>query len=203
MTFEHALVGLAPRVRDTYREALSSEILSASHLAGKPLRLAHFLAQVCHETGGLTILIENLNYTTSRRLMEVWPSRFRTVVSTLPYLRNPRALANKVYGGRMGNVDPDDGWKYIGRGLLQITGREHYARNGQVLCIPLENDPSLAIDPKHALAVALETWRWKNCDVSADADDVVGVTRKINGGLIGLADRRRWLERTKSMEFTL
>lgn len=189
---------LAPSADPVYRRAFAGEILEATPLADHPLRLAHFLAQVCHETGGLTVLEENLNYRTPERLMAVWPSRFRTVAAARPFVRSPRALANKVYGGRMGNVDPDDGWKYRGRGLLQITGREHYARNGRALGIPLEAQPELAIAPEHAVAIALETWRASGCDAPADANDIVAVTRRINGGLIGLPDRRAWLAKTKA-----
>lgn len=192
------VLALAPRALLRYQEAFAGNVLAATSLAAHPLRLAHFMAQVCHETGGLTILAENLNYTTAERLMAVWPSRFQTKASALPFVRNPRALANKVYGARMGNLDPDDGWKYIGRGLLQITGRESYAHVGRALRIPLEEQPSMAISPDHMLAIALEVWRWKGCDAPADADDIVGVTKRINGGLIGLEDRRAWLVKAKA-----
>src|SRR5688572_27900908 len=152
MTFDDAvLLALAPRARDAYRQALARlDLLEAAGLLAHPLRLAHFLAQVCHETGGLTVLVESLNYRAAR-LMDVWPKRFPTLALARRYAGRPRELANKVYGGRMGNVDPDDGWKYIGRGLLQITGRDHYARVGRALGIPLETQPSMAISPDHAL----------------------------------------------------
>src|SRR6266545_770391 len=100
---------LAPNARESYREAFARlDVLAASGLLDRPLRLAHFLAQVCHETGGLTILVENLNYR-AERLVAVWPLRFPTVASAVPYSGNPPALANRVYGGRMGNVNPGDG----------------------------------------------------------------------------------------------
>ncbi len=191
------LLTLAPMVNLTYQQAFAGDVLAATPLADRPLRLAHFLAQVCHETGGLRILVENLNYS-AKRLTEVWPSRFPTLSAAAAFANNPRALANKVYGGRMGNVDPDDGWTYRGRGLLQITGRDHYAQNGRALGIPLEAHPDLALAPEHALAIALETWRAKGCDAPADADDIVAVTRRINGGLIGLEDRRAWLRKAKA-----
>jgi putative chitinase len=190
------LLALAPRASLVYLHAFAGDLLEVTPLSTRPLRLAHFLAQVCHETGGLRVLVENLNYS-AKRLTEVWPSRFPTLAAAAAFAHDPRALANKVYGGRMGNVEPDDGWKYRGRGLLQITGRDHYARNGRELGIPLEEQPDLAITPEHALAVALETWRASGCDEPADHDDIVGVTRRINGGLIGLSDRRAWLAKTK------
>jgi putative chitinase len=190
---------LAPHARDAYREAFArADVLAGSGMLEHGRRLAHFLAQVCHETGGLTVLVENLHYR-AERLLQVWPSRFPTLDAALPFEGNPRALANKVYGGRMGNVDPDDGWKYIGRGLLQITGRDHYARVGKALGIDLVGQPQLAISPDYALRIALETWRASGCDAPADADDIEQVTRKINGGRIGLADRKAWLVKTKTV----
>ncbi|WP_063979517.1 hypothetical protein [Ensifer sp. Root423] len=92
--------------------------------------LAYMLATVFHETGGtMQPVTENLNYSAAR-LAEVWPSRFPTVAGAKPFARNPRKLANKVYGGRMGNTGPDDGWRYRGRGLPQITGKENYDKFG-------------------------------------------------------------------------
>ncbi|SFH27256.1 chitinase [Ensifer sp. OV372] len=92
--------------------------------------LAYMLATVFHETGGtMQPVIENLNYSAAR-LTEVWPSRFPTIASAKPFARNPRKLANKVYGGRMGNSAPDDGWLYRGRGLPQITGKDNYDKFG-------------------------------------------------------------------------
>ncbi|MBV9247503.1 MAG: protease, partial [Methylobacteriaceae bacterium] len=86
------------------------------------LRVRHFLAQVAEETGGLRVLEEDLDYS-AMRLMQVWPARFPTLATAEPYAHNPRRLADRVYGGRMGNTGPDDGWKYRGRGLLQTTGK--------------------------------------------------------------------------------
>lgn len=92
--------------------------------------LAYMLATVFYETGGtMQPVTENLNYS-AERLTQVWPSRFPTIASAKPFARNPRKLANKVYGGRMGNTAPDDGWLYRGRGLPQITGKENYAKFG-------------------------------------------------------------------------
>lgn len=193
------LAQLAPNARDAYREAFArADLLAGSGLLASGLRLAHFLAQVCHETGGLTILVENLNYR-AERLMQVWPSRFPTLESAQPFAGNPRALANQVYGGRLGNVDPDDGARYIGRGLLQITGRANYARVGLALDIDLLEQPSLAFTPDYALLVALEIWRSAGCDAPAEADDVEQVTRRINGGRIGIADRKVWLTQAKAV----
>jgi putative chitinase len=193
------LQAIAPRARASYREAFQREdVLRASGLLERPLRLAHFLSQVCHETAGLTVLVEHLTYTADR-LTVVWPSRFPTPAAAAPFAGDPRALANKVYGARMGNVGPDDGWRYIGRGLLQLTGRTNYARVGRALGLDLETSPYLAASAEHALAIAVEIWRAAGCMAHADADDVVQVTRAINGGTVGLADRRAWLAKTKAL----
>lgn len=194
------LLQLAPQAREAYRDAFAREdVLRTSGLLAHPWRLAHFLAQVCHETGGLRILVENLRYTTPERLMAVWPTRFRTREAALPYIGQPEALANKVYGGRMGNEHPGDGWRYIGRGLLQLTGRESYARIGRALGIDLVGQPFLAVSPEHALAIAVEEWRSSGCMAHADADDILKVTKAINGGYNGLADRRAWLVKAKAL----
>lgn len=194
------LLRIAPRARECYREAFGHlDVLAAAGLLDRPLRLAHFLAQVCHETGGLLILVENLHYLSPERLMAVWPTRFRTRAAALPYVGKPEALANKVYGGRMGNVQSGDGWRFIGRGLCQITGRENYTRIGAALGLDLVGQPYLAVSPEHALTIAVEEWRTSGCTVHADADDIVKVTRAINGGLIGLSDRRVWLAKTKAV----
>lgn len=106
-------------------------ILDEAERRGTPLaHLAAILAEAHHETGGqFQPVSENLNYS-AKRLTEVWPSRFPTLAAAAPYAGNPQRLANKVYGGRLGNVDPGDGWLFRGRGLAQITGRENYARFG-------------------------------------------------------------------------
>lgn len=184
---------VAPRAHFVYREAFARAV----ELPATPLRLAHFLAQCCHETGGLTILRESLNYTSAERLVAVWPSRFPTTAAAAPYVRNPEGLANRVYAGRMGNTQPGDGWRFIGRGLLQITGRDAYREIGERIGVNLEANPELACLESHALSVALAVWQWKGCDIHADADDIAKVTRAINGGQIGLRDRKEWLLKTK------
>jgi putative chitinase len=199
------LLQLAPSARESYRDAFSRhDVLAASGLLTHPRRLAHFLAQVCHETGGLTILVENLNYRAERivQMGNASPpgSRWRSLVPRAAELAGkPQAFANAVYGGRMGNRDPDDGWRFIGRGLLQITGRAKYARVGRALGLALEVHPYLAASAEHALAVAVEVWRSAGCMAHADADDVVKVTRAINGGTFGIADRRAWLAKAKAL----
>lgn len=191
---------LAPHARPEYLQALTvaSEVLPRYGVT-TPLRLAHLMAQILHETGALTIREECLNYHADR-LMEVWPSRFRTLTEAEPFAQNPRALANQVYNGRMGNrMGSDDGWTYRGRGLLQLTGREAYGRYGKLLGIDLVGHPELVLDPRHALEIACAEWQASNCNQAADRDDIEGVTRRINGGLIGLDSRKAWLAKTRAV----
>lgn len=192
---------LAPNCRTSYREAFNEAdaVLATYGINDIPLRLAHFMAQVLHETDGLTVFRESMNYS-SKRMVEVWPTRFANENAAAPYAHNPQALANKVYNGRMGNrTGTDDGWKFIGRGLLQVTGREDYEKYGGLLGIDMVADPELAIDPRYTLRIAALEWNAKNCNPDADEDSVRKVTRKINGGLTGLASRQDWLMKTKQV----
>jgi putative chitinase len=191
---------LAPHMRASYRVGFAGadQVLARYGINQTTLRLAHFMAQVLHETGGLTILVENFNYR-AERIREVWPSRFKSVIQARPYAHNPEALANKVYGGRMGNTEPGDGWRFIGRGLLQITGRESYERYGKEIGIDLVGDPDLAFSAEWCLPVAAAEWTAAGCNAFADADDVRAVTRAINGGDVGLSSREQWLARTRQV----
>jgi putative chitinase len=149
---------LAPRGRDDYLAHLAgpgkAELDKAGILQSK-LRLCHFLAQIAHESGGFTVKEESLNYKTSKRLMQVWPKRFPTVASTKPFLGQPTKLGDKVYGGRMGNKDPGDGFKYRGRGYLQTTGRDAYKKFGDLIDEDLEDNPSLVAEPEISLRCAV------------------------------------------------
>lgn len=155
-----------------------------------PLRVAHFMAQVAHESAGFTRLEENLNYS-AERLHAIWPKRFPTVESAALYARNPVELANKVYGGRLGNDKPGDGWRFRGRGLIQLTGRANYAAYG------VEADPEIAAQPRDAARLALLYWARKALNDEADRDDIEAITRAINGGTVGLEERKALLVKAK------
>lgn len=180
-----------------YRQAFlgGNEMLTRYGINQTPLRLCHFLGQIGNECGRLTIIEENMTYRSAQRLRAVWPTRFPTLASAEPYVNNPQKLAEKVYGGRFDNR-PGDGWRYRGRGLVQITGRSSYREMGQKLGIDLENDPDLAVDPKHALAIACETWAGKampgerDMNKLADANKLEAMTYRINGGFTNIEDRR-------------
>lgn len=126
----------------------------------EPARLAEFLAQVTHETGDFTRNVENLNYTSAAQILATWPSRFRDIDDAARFVRNPIALANRVYARpNEGNTEPGDGWKYRGRGDLEITFKNGYALMGQAIGRDLVSDPDLAAQPGLSHRIALECWR--------------------------------------------
>lgn len=153
-----------------------------------PLRQAAFLGQVAEETGSLTVSAESMNYS-GERMMQVWPSRFPTLESTLPYAHNSVAIGDKTYGGRMGNDQPGDGFKYRGRGCLQLTGKDAYAAYTEASGTDVLTNPDLVLQPDIAADTAAWEWHDKGCNDAADARDFKRVTHLINGGYIGLAQR--------------
>jgi putative chitinase len=158
-----------------------------------PLTQAHAMAQFSHECGAGLEMVENLNYS-AQGLMRTWPSRFNAARAA-QYAHRPQAIADAVYGGRMGNAPPpsDDGWNYRGRGLSQVTGKEGYAKLAAKTGLDLRAHPELLGDPDHALECGVADFVLCGCLPCAERDDVVSVTKHLNGGLIGLAERRTWL----------
>ena len=154
-----------------------------------PKRQACFIGQCMHESGGFRFLKENLNYSAAA-LMRTWPSRFPDMDIAEKYERNPEMIANKVYGGRMGNTEDGDGAKYIGRGLIQLTGKENYKNCSDGIGVDLVQNPDLLSEPKYAALSAGWFWNKRNLNASSDLMDIVGMTKKINGGVIGLEDRK-------------
>jgi predicted chitinase len=197
---------LAPRALPAYLAAFARADLDLPPhgIDATPLRVAHFVAQVLHETGDLTITVESTNYSAAR-LLEVFPRRF-TAETAARFAHRPHEIAERVYGGRMGNgpEGSGDGARFVGRGLLQLTGRENYERYGRRLGVALDRRPDLAVSSEWALKIAAAEWAASgraglSCNELADRDDLVGVTRAINGGTIGLASRRACLARTKKI----
>lgn len=161
------------------------------------LLVAHVMAQISHECGAGTEVVENLSYS-EVRMMQVWPSRFPNYASTAGYAHNPRTLADKVYNGRMGNaVGTDDGWNYRGRGASQTTGKEGYARLAVKTGLPLVEHPDLVNTPSNFLECGVADFILCGCLPYAKTDDVVGVTKRLNGGIIGLDQRKVWLTKWK------
>jgi putative chitinase len=158
-----------------------------------PQRQACFIGQTMHESGGYKHLVENLNYS-AKGLVSTWPSRFPNEEYAEEYARKPERIANKVYSGRMGNTEDGDGAKYIGRGLIQLTGKENYANCGLGLGVDLVGHPDWLATPKYAALSAGWYWNKRNLNADADTMNVDSMTRKINGGNIGIADRKAKIE---------
>jgi putative chitinase len=158
-----------------------------------PLRVAHFLAQCGHESGGFRVTQENLNYS-AKGLNGIFKKYFPTEASAVPYARQPQKIANKVYANRManGNEASGDGFKFRGRGYIQLTGRDNYTQFGKAIGVDIPNNPDL-VASKYALASA--AWFWsknglnKLADAGAGDTAVTSITKRVNGGTIGLADR--------------
>lgn len=198
---EATLRRFAPGAKAGYARAIlrnGDRLLAEYGINANPQRLCHFLAQIAHESGGFTIDCESLKYTTAKRLMQVWPKRFKSIAEAQPYLNNEEKLANKVYQGRddLGNTQPGDGYRYRGRGLIQITGRGAYREFGRKLGVDLENNPDLALDPDIALRIAVRTWSdtrprgERTTNQLADDNRIEAITKRINGGYNGLEDRK-------------
>lgn len=152
-------------------------------------RLGMFIAQVAHESGSFSRLVENLNYSAGG-LMGTWPNRYNSVTANQHH-RKPELIANHVYGMRMGNTNRGDGWRYIGRGLIQLTGFDNYFAFERATHHPVTTDPTLLQDPVVAVESACWYWQANGLNRYADNGDLKGCTQRINGGLNGLADRER------------
>jgi putative chitinase len=146
-------------------------------------RQAAFLAQVGHESGHLRKLVENLNYSADA-LIRVWPARFDSALAK-EYARQPERIANIVYNARMGNILPGDGWRFRGRGLLQVTGRANYATAGTDLGLPLEDQPHLLEQPEHAAMSAAWWWAKYGLNELADGGRFQDIGSMINTGRLG------------------
>ena len=157
-----------------------------------PLRQAAFIGQAAHESGNFKMLVENLNYR-AETLMKVWPKRFPTLEFAKQYERDPKKIANSVYANRMGNRDEasGDGFRFRGRGLFQTTGHAGYYHAGQALGEDFVMQPDLVATPQYAALTAGFFWSTHKLNQYADSRDYKMMTKKINGGFIGLADREK------------
>lgn len=163
-----------------------------------PLRVAHFLAQTAHESANYTALVENLNYG-APGLLATWPSRF-DADRAAEYARQPEKIANYVYADRMGNgpESSGDGWRFRGRGILQLTGRATFRAVGEALCADLEEEPDLLTTPRLAALAAGWYWQARSINALCDRDDAIAVTEAVNGGRNGLEHRLELLEVAKA-----
>jgi predicted chitinase len=158
-----------------------------------------YLALVFQNSGSLKLTFENLNYSASR-LVLVFPATFHTVEEALPFANNPEKIANRLYAGRMGNRDPGDGYKYRGRGYLQITGRDNYRETGKALGIDLEANPDQVLDPPTNAKVSAYLFSKATASARQTGSlDLVTANRLINGGIAGLDDTKTIYERIRKL----
>lgn len=157
-----------------------------------PIQQASFIGQCGHECGNFRILEENLNYR-AETLMKLWKSRFPTIEIANEYAKNPKKIANKVYANRMGNRDESsgDGYRFRGRGCIQLTGHANYFHAGQACGEDFVMQPDLVATPRYAAMTAGWFWDTHKLNQYADRQDFLMMTKKINGGTIGLDDRIR------------
>lgn len=155
-----------------------------------PQRIAAFVAQCSHESANFTALSENLNYGVTG-LARTWPKRFTTAELVNKYARQPEMIANFVYANRLGNGDEasGDGWKYRGRGLIQLTGKENYQHFADSIGKNLEDVPEYLETPSGATEAACWFWKKNKLNSYADVGDIKGMTKIINGGFLGLDER--------------
>jgi len=155
---------------------------------------AAFIGQCSHECGNFRILEENLNYR-AEALMKLWPKRF-DAVKAQACARNPKLIANTVYSGRMGNRDEasGDGYRFRGRGCIQLTGYTNYFHAGKALDADLVMEPDLVATPRFAALTAGWFWSTHDCNRLAEQGDWLNLTKKINGGTIGLDDRVKHIQ---------
>jgi putative chitinase len=173
-----------------------------------PQRIAGFLSQCAHESGGFERLQENLNYSADG-MAGIWPKRFAVMGPdgkpvkkdgknqpnkfALALHRKPEMIANVVYSGRMGNgpTESGEGWLYRGRGLKQLTGKDNHRACSAGLGVDLVANPDLLLEPVYAARSAAWFWATNKCNNFADSGDIEGLTKRINGGLIGIDDRKK------------
>lgn len=154
-------------------------------------RIAYFISQTIHESAQYTILVEGLNYS-AQGLMKTWPKRFPSLAVATPYARNQEKIANKVYADRMGNGSESsgDGWKYRGRGAIMLTGKDNYSRFAKSIDKSLDETVAYCTTIEGSLAAGCWFWTVNKLNRFADSADFTGLTKAINGGIIGINERK-------------
>ena len=188
-------LGVSPANADRHLEPLNDAM--GRHGIDTPLRIAHFLAQVVHESAHLKAVSENLNYS-AEGLLKIFKKYFKTPAQAQSYARKPEKIANRVYAGRMGNGDEasGDGYRYRGRGLIQLTGKNNYRAFSTWVGYDCVADPDQVAGAYAALS-GVFYWDANGLNALADTDNLVAMTKRINGGLNGFADRRELLQKAK------
>jgi putative chitinase len=190
---------LFPRAQDPDGWADAMNNVFPTYDINTPQRVASFLAQCGHESGGWTVFEENLNYS-AQGLNSIFKKYFPTIESATPYARQPEKIANRVYANRMGNgpEESGDGYKYRGRGPIQLTGKANYTKFAQEMFDDwqnvVDNPDWVTADRDFALMSAIWFWNANKLNVQADSGDIKLMTKKINGGYIGLEDRIKHYE---------
>jgi putative chitinase len=180
---------------DQWYDALS--VLLPDYEINTPNRIAAFIAQCAHESASFTALHENLNYR-SETLSKVWPKKFPASIAE-QYAHKPEAIANRAYASRMGNGDEasGDGWRYCGRGLIQLTGKDNYTAFADSIGITPEEVSDYVQTFEGAAQSACWFWESNNLNQYADSGDIETMTKRINGGTLGLEDRKKHYEHAK------
>lgn len=188
------LTALCPKTKRSILEGYVEPLNTVAEyydMYENPRRVAGFLAQIAHESGGFTAVKENLNYS-AKGLMGTFKKYFPTEELAKRYERKPEMIANKVYANRMNNgpEESGDGYRFCGRGLIQLTGRANYTKFANDLGMSIEDTVAYLETPNGAVASAGWFWDNNNLNQYCDRDDFVTLTKRINGGTIGLADRQ-------------
>lgn len=189
ITQQQLAIFTGPQIAGKYYDVLIAGM--AKYNINTKLRVCAFLAQILHESFNL-LYSKELTGHTSKTMMSTWKKIFPTVESTVPYLHNPVALFNYVYGrpgNDLGNTQTGDGWKYIGRGFIGVTGRFNYTALAKDTGMDFVNHPELLELPQYAFLSAFNFWDKYKLNLLADHEDIVGISHKVNGGSIGLQNR--------------
>lgn len=190
------LAGLAPTQAKQFLEAL--RLVTQQFEINTVNRLAAFLGQTMVESTNFTQLEENLYYTTPERIRLVFKSAMISETRAAALVRNPKELANVVYGDRLGNIEPHDGWSFRGSGLIQLTGRYNFMRAGQALNRPYLTDPDLVRRAPDATLTAAWYWQAHECNTFADRWNIAATTKAINPSMYGANQRLAKCNQVKS-----
>jgi putative chitinase len=205
------ILRLASDAKPNYLDAFvgADEMFARYGINANARRLSHFLAQVLHESGNLTVLTESMNYPPQALLAtfgqhRITPEQARQLGRSPGHPAKQEAIANVVYGGefgrvQLGNTQVGDGWRFRGHAAMQMTGRDSFQRIGKRMGVDFVSNPELSLQAPYILLTACEEWSEKRCNEVADANDIVAVTKRINGGRIGLPQREAQFARTSAV----
>lgn len=200
MITSEVLLAIAPGCHRSAMKANVLELAAQAYEITTTKRTAAWLAQLAHESAGFNVTVENLNYK-AEALLILFEKYFPDYPTAKRYERRPPMIGSRVYANRMGNGNEasGEGYKFRGRGFIQITGKDNYTRMAKALSLPLVNFPDqMEIDRVAALSAAL-FWKENGCNELADTDSFEDITRRINGGTTGYADRVAYWEKAKAV----